>query len=126
MARLPPPVDHQFKKGNKGKPKGTLNIKTRMIKALLRKVEYPDLSKDHIDGQQPPTITGPVVNYMIESLIKQAIKGNMKAFEILLDRTEGKVDEKPSDDEPDDPISEIRINIIRPTVEEIEEAEKKL
>ena len=87
MAKLPPPVEHQFKKGNKGKPKGALNIKTRIIKALLKKVEYPDISKPKIKGKNRPKITGQMIDFIISSLIQQAIKGNTRAFEILLDRT---------------------------------------
>lgn len=114
MPKLPPPSEHQFKKGNKGKPKGALNVKTRMIKALLKKVEYPDLYNPNIDGKGPTKVTGPMINYMIESLIKQALKGNTKAFEILIDRTEGPIKffNNDQDAAEDDFIERVLIQVI--------------
>jgi hypothetical protein len=112
MPKVPPPVEHQFKKGNKGKPKGAINIKTRMIKALLKKVEYPDLSKEKDNNGQYPKITGQVIDYMISSLIQLAIKGNTKAFEILIERTEGTVKQQIETDEEFEPIEKILIQIV--------------
>lgn len=119
MAKLPPPVEHQFKKGNKGKPKGTLNVKTRMIKALLRKVEFPNSSKRKIKGEERPKITGPMIDFMIDALIKQALKGNTKAFEILIDRTEGPIKLLNDDTNESDIIDTIQIKIIGPEGESI-------
>lgn len=111
MAKLPPPIEHQFKKGNKGKPKGTLNIKTRMINALLEEIEYPDLNIPSKKGEKPQNITGPVIDYIISSLITQAIKGNMKAVEILLNRTESHLE---STEEKNDHVNRFELHIIDP------------
>lgn len=83
-----PPKEHQFKKGNKGKPKGAISLKTRIENALLKSLEYPDLTKPKGSGAKKK---GSMLNFMIDALIAQSLKGNTKAFEILTERVYGKI-----------------------------------
>ena len=81
-------VEHQFKPGVSGnpagKPKGALNITSRIKKLLEMKLDVKD-----------PVTTKPCKKTVSEiiglRLAKEAMGGNIKAVKIILDRTEGKI-----------------------------------
>ncbi len=78
---------HQFKPGQSGNPKGrrkgSLNVKTR-IKYWVGtsdKIKTPDGTEQKVD----------LLDSMILGLIKKARNGDAYAFEILMNRLEGRV-----------------------------------
>ena len=75
-----PPKEHQFTSENQpennGRPKGSLNVKTRIIRIL--EVMNEKEGKDNLDA-------------MIAKVIEKArTKGDVNAFNSILDRIEGK------------------------------------
>lgn len=114
MSRKIPIPEYQFKKGHKGyKKKGTLHLKTRIMNALLRPMEYSDLFQSKSEKERKK-IKGQMIDLVIDSLIQHSIRGNTKALEILLDRTEGKVPTKV--EMPDQPkeFGQITIEVLSP------------
>lgn len=75
-------IPHQYKPGQsgnpKGKPKGTLSFKT-VIKQLLE-LEEIDESGDRIAN----------IVAMTKKVMDRAKKGDIRAYEVLADRAEGK------------------------------------
>lgn len=67
----------------KGRGKGVLNSKTR----LLRLLELETKRKNPITGEEEEFS---IAEQMDMQLINKALKGDMKAYEILMDRLEGK------------------------------------
>lgn len=81
-ANLKPPVKGEIR-NPKGKPKGTLSAKT-----IIRKwLESQEKIKNPITQE---TVTVTVLDSMTLALIAKARKGDVSAFNALLDRTEGK------------------------------------
>lgn len=83
-----PPVEHRFKPGvsgnPKGKPKGTRDTKT-IINAFFKAKEE---MRDPTTGKLKKLS---VKQRLILAQISQALKGNTKAFNALMDRVDGKV-----------------------------------
>jgi hypothetical protein len=81
-ANLRPPVKGEVRNPN-GKPKGTLSAKT-----IIRKwLESQELIKNPLT-QKNETVT--ILDSMTLALIAKARKGDVNAFNALLDRVEGK------------------------------------
>ena len=82
-----PPIEHQFKKGQSGnengRPVGTQNMSTMLRNILKTEIDIDDpfLKKK---------VRNPVQYVIMLKLTQRALKGDLKAIEILLDRTEGK------------------------------------
>lgn len=118
VGKWDPPKETQFKKGWKGgpgRPKGSLNLKNRTLAHLLKATKYPDLSKDPILSAGKPRMKecrGVVFDKILASMVNQALKGNTKAAELVVEWA----GEKLLLDENDDPITEIKINIIKPDI----------
>lgn len=75
-----------FEKGNPGgpgRPKGVPNSKTR----LLRILELSQKKRNPVTGNEEEFT---IAEQMDLQLINKALKGDMKAYEILMDRLEGK------------------------------------
>ena len=75
-----------FKVGNPGgpgRPKGVPNSKTR----LLRILELVQKKRNPVTGEDEEFS---IAEQMDLQLIKKALNGDLKAYEILLDRLEGK------------------------------------
>lgn len=66
-----------------GRPKGVPNSKTR----LLRILELVQKKRNPVTGQDEEFS---IAEQMDLQLINKALKGDMKAYEILMDRLEGK------------------------------------
>ncbi len=81
MPRNPPPEHGKFKKGQSGNPKGRPK-KMPELEALLVKVLAEE--KEGITAMEA----------IIRRLRSQAAAGNVKAAEILMDRSYGKVKQK--------------------------------
>lgn len=81
-------IEHQFPKGvsgnPNGRPKGSLNSKTILEKLLAGE----EVIKDK-NGNVVYTMSRE--EYMHLQQIKQAMKGNTRAYKEILDRTEGAV-----------------------------------
>lgn len=75
-----------FKKGQSGnpngRPKGTLNFNNRIEKMLQEAV------KDKSGKEKE------MADVIVQSLIKQAAMGNMKAIEYLIDKIDGKATQR--------------------------------
>jgi hypothetical protein len=69
--------------GGPGRPKGVPNSKTR----LLRILELVQKKRNPVTGQDEEFS---IAEQMDLQLINKALKGDMKAYEILMDRLEGK------------------------------------
>lgn len=81
-------VPHNFKKGQSGnpagKPKGTLSAKV-----IIRKwLESREKIKNPLNGNKEEMVT--ILDSMTLAIIAKARKGDVNAFNALLDRTEGK------------------------------------
>ncbi len=77
-----------FEKGNQigklgGRPKGSRSLSTRLREMLETKITLKD--KNGVKKTQQGS------DWIVESLFRNANKGNMKAVEMVFDRTEGKV-----------------------------------
>lgn len=75
-----------FKVGNPGgpgRPKGVPNSKTR----LLRILELSQKKRNPVTGEEEEFS---IAEQMDLQLINKALKGDMKAYEIIMDRLEGK------------------------------------
>ena len=71
------------KPGGPGRPKGVPNSKTR----LLRILELVQKKRNPVTGEEEEFS---IAEQMDLQLINKALKGDMKAYEILMDRLEGK------------------------------------
>ena len=69
--------------GGPGRPKGVPNSKTR----LLRILELVQKKRNPVTGEDEEFS---IAEQMDLQLINKALKGDMKAYEILMDRLEGK------------------------------------
>ena len=67
----------------KGRGKGVLNSKTR----LLRLLELVTTAKNPVTGEEEDFT---IAEQLDMKIIAKAIKGDLKAYEIILDRLEGK------------------------------------
>jgi hypothetical protein len=87
MAYKDPPKEHQFTSENNpgvGRPKGIKNFKT-----ILRNIaEQKELHTNPITGEKSPT---ELIIVLAWQLYKKARSGDLKALEMILDRTEGKL-----------------------------------
>jgi hypothetical protein len=87
MANSNPKTDHlnKFKKGQsgnpKGKPKGTLNMSTRLKLLLENDISFT------VKGRK---ITKDGMRWALDGLIAKAAKGDVPAIKEIFDRTEGK------------------------------------
>ena len=79
MAYKQPPKEHQFKKGNPGKPKGARSFKTIFREAARKVAEALKL------GKEPDAIQIEIV----KKGIAQALKGNYSFYKDILDRIYG-------------------------------------
>lgn len=86
MARVDPPKEHRFKKGQSGNPKG------RPKKAPGLDQIIADVLSEEKGGQN-------VAQMIIKRLALQAVKGNIRAAEVLLERAYGKVKQQIEVDE---------------------------
>lgn len=115
-----PPEEYRFKKGNPGgpgRPKGMLNLKNRTLGHLLKPTKYPDLSKDPIIKNGKPKMQesrGVMLDKILASMMNQALKGNTKAAELIVEWS----GENILKDENGEPITEIKVNIIKPKIDE--------
>jgi acyl-CoA-binding protein len=75
-----PPKEHQFKKGNPGKPKGARSFKTIFREAAKEVAEALNLGKD------PDAIQ----IQLVKRGIKEGMTGNYSFYKDLLDRLYGK------------------------------------
>jgi hypothetical protein len=86
-----PPVEHQWKPGQsgnpKGHPKGVPNSKTRLMRLLplIQKIKNPIT-------EEMEEFT--VAEQMDMKMIYMALKGNIQAYREIIDRIEGKPDQK--------------------------------
>ena len=71
------------KPGGPGRPKGVPNSKTR----LLRILELVQKKRNPVTGEDEEFS---IAEQMDLQLIKKALNGDLKAYEILMDRLEGK------------------------------------
>lgn len=82
VGKKKPPKATRFKKGQSGnpngRPKGSISFANK-IEAMLR-----EAVKDK-NGQEKE-----MADVIVQSLIKQAAMGNMKAIEYLIDKVDGK------------------------------------
>jgi len=69
------------RRNTKGRPKGSRNVRTVLMEILKEKVRFEGkmTRKDVI---------------IVKQLLKKAARGNLKAAEIVIDRTDGKVPEE--------------------------------
>ena len=79
---LIPPVKGEVR-NPKGKPKGSLNSKTRLIRLLTVMQDITNPITGEVEGFS-------VLEQMDIAKIQKALGGDSKAYEILLDRLEGK------------------------------------
>ena len=79
---LIPPVKGEIR-NPKGKAKGTLNSKTRLIRLLTIMQDVENPITHEVEGFS-------VLEQMDIAQIQKALGGDSKAYEILLDRLEGK------------------------------------
>lgn len=74
-----PPVEHQFKKGQsgnpKGRPKGTKNLKTDLAEELAERVSINENGKQRKVSKQ---------RLMLKSQITKAIKGDTRAADLVV------------------------------------------
>jgi hypothetical protein len=83
-----PAEDTQFGKGQSGNPKGRPSgpsIKTRLQRILATEVDVPDA----LNANGPP-VRVTADEAILLKLVAKAIKGNLKAASMILDRLEGK------------------------------------
>lgn len=76
-------IETRFKKGEApGKPKGALNFATRLKKQVAREMNFPDVITNTKQK-------GQLMDAVISRLTQMALKGNMKAIDMLMNRVDG-------------------------------------
>lgn len=122
MSNPNPSPKTRFKEGNPGRPKGILNIKTRIINQLLQKTLYPDLANPGVvvgtgknARKELKKLKGSMADKVIASLIHEAVNGNINAAKILFEWGEGIPfkGEPEGDDEPVR-VTKVEIKVIDP------------
>lgn len=69
------------RRNTKGRPKGSKNWRTRILRVLRQKVKVGDKMML-------------VEDVMIEQIFRKAMRGNLKAVKIIIDRIDGKVQDE--------------------------------
>ena len=87
MAYKDPPKETQFKKGQSGnpagKPAGVENSKTRLARLL-------SVAMKGVDPFSGEEVNSSLMEQMDAAIIAKAIKGDVKAYQEVMDRIEGK------------------------------------
>lgn len=91
-----PPKEYQFKKGQSGNPKG--KPPGPLSKTIIAKWLASESDEKGVDGN-------PLKNFdkIVKAIIKKAAKGDVQAFEKLMDRLEGRPTQYLAND-PENPL----------------------
>lgn len=114
-----PPKEHQFKKGHPpmgGRPKGSLDIKNRIIKMMNEVHEYPN----QLSLEKGKKKKAELIEHILDAQAKQALRGNTKAAEFFIERTDGKVANKIEGEMSIPEISQSKQNLKALSTEELE------
>ena len=85
-----PPVEHQFKAGNKikgGRPKGSVSVITELRRLLDKSIMYED-------PETHKQIKGKIAHVIALRLVLNALQGDFNAIKDIMDRIGGKAVEK--------------------------------